>query len=399
MLSEAARPFIEASVPVLREHGLAITQTFYRNMLSEHPELKNLFNLGNQAQGLQQQSLASAVFAYAANIDNPGALGPVVRRIVHKHASLGIKAEQYSIVGTHLLRAIRETLGSAASEALLDAWGEAYDLLASVLIEEERKLYAEAEINAGEMNEMRVVRIRQESDVVKSFQLEPMDGGSLKPFVPGQYISVAVDFPEGSRQLRQYSLSDAPSQPWYRISVKRELNGKLAGQVSNWLHDHLRVGSIVKVSAPFGDFQPRAEANSHLVLLSAGVGITPMIASLNHLAETRPEQPIIFAHAARSLHAHAHRIDFELAKERMPYLNAVTFYENMQGVSQGDNEVIQGLMTVKALPKWEQDKANVYICGPEQFMQNICDQLRQRGVPAGRIHREVFGPALLDGLH
>ena len=78
MISSASRPYIDASVPVLREHGLAITTTFYRSMFEAHPELKNLFNMGNQANGVQQQSLASAVFAYAANIGNAGALGPVV---------------------------------------------------------------------------------------------------------------------------------------------------------------------------------------------------------------------------------------------------------------------------------------------------------------------------------
>src|SRR3954453_15435862 len=103
MVSPAARPYIDASVPVLREHGLAITRTFYRNMFAAHPELTNLFNMGNQASGAQQQSLASAVFAYAANIGNAQALGPVVTRIVHKHASVGIRADHYPIVGHHLL--------------------------------------------------------------------------------------------------------------------------------------------------------------------------------------------------------------------------------------------------------------------------------------------------------
>ena len=82
MISNASRPYIDASVPVLREHGLAITTTFYASMFAAHPELKNLFNMGNQASGAQQQSLASAVFAYAANIGNAAALGPVVSRIV-----------------------------------------------------------------------------------------------------------------------------------------------------------------------------------------------------------------------------------------------------------------------------------------------------------------------------
>ena len=78
MISAASRPYIDASVPVLREHGLTITRSFYASMFAAHPELTNLFNMGNQASGVQQQSLASAVFAYAANIDNAAALGPVV---------------------------------------------------------------------------------------------------------------------------------------------------------------------------------------------------------------------------------------------------------------------------------------------------------------------------------
>src|SRR5690606_21219618 len=111
MLSTEARPYIDASVPVLREHGVTITRTFYKNMFTEHPELTNLFNMGNQANGSQQQSLASAVFAYAANYANPDVLAPVVSRIVHKHVSVGIRAEHYPIVGHHLLGAIQETLG------------------------------------------------------------------------------------------------------------------------------------------------------------------------------------------------------------------------------------------------------------------------------------------------
>ena len=85
MISATSRPYIDASVPVLRELGPTITKRFYADMLATHPALTRLFNMGNQANGAQQQSLAAAVFAYAANIGNPGALGPVVQRIVHKH--------------------------------------------------------------------------------------------------------------------------------------------------------------------------------------------------------------------------------------------------------------------------------------------------------------------------
>ena len=93
-------------MPVLREHGHTITRQFYQNMFAAHPELHNLFNLGNQASGVQQQSLAAAVFAYAANIDNAAALAPVLERIVHKHAAVGIVPAHYPIVGRHLLAAI-----------------------------------------------------------------------------------------------------------------------------------------------------------------------------------------------------------------------------------------------------------------------------------------------------
>jgi nitric oxide dioxygenase len=150
MISDASRPYIDASVPVLRQHGLAITRLFYENMFKAHPELTSIFNMGNQASGVQQQSLASAVFAYAANIGNPGALGPVVQRIVHKHVSVGIRAEHYPIVGHHLLGAIAETLGDAATQPLLDAWKEAYTSLARLLIAAEAELYSTAGIQPGE---------------------------------------------------------------------------------------------------------------------------------------------------------------------------------------------------------------------------------------------------------
>jgi nitric oxide dioxygenase len=156
MLSAASRPYIEASVPVLREHGLAITKVFYSNLFASHPQLHNIFNAGNQANGTQQQSLASAVFAYAANIDNAGALAPVISRIVNKHVSLGVTAAHYPIVGEHLLGAIKQVLGDAATPELIAAWAEAYGLLAQALIDEEKRLYDNAGVQPGDLFNMRV---------------------------------------------------------------------------------------------------------------------------------------------------------------------------------------------------------------------------------------------------
>ena len=106
MLSQNSRLLIDASVPVLREQGGAITSCFYSKMFAAHPELKNLFNMGNQQSGVQQQSLASALYAYAANMDNQEALAPVISRIVQKHVSIGIRADHYPSVGKYLLEGI-----------------------------------------------------------------------------------------------------------------------------------------------------------------------------------------------------------------------------------------------------------------------------------------------------
>lgn len=113
---------VKATVPVLREHGVLLTTHFYRRMLEGNPELRNIFNQAHQARGRQQKALAEAVLAYAENIENPAVLLPAVKFIASKHATVGIRAEHYPIVGRHLLASIREVLGEAASDELLEAW-------------------------------------------------------------------------------------------------------------------------------------------------------------------------------------------------------------------------------------------------------------------------------------
>ncbi|MEO7497775.1 MAG: globin domain-containing protein [Massilia sp.] len=396
MISETSRPYIDASVAVLREHGLAVTTAFYRNIFAAHPELTNLFNMGNQANGAQQQSLASAVFAYAANIGNPAALGPVVSRIVQKHVSVGIRAEHYPIVGRFLLGAIAETLGDAATAPLLAAWDEAYTSLANLFIAEEKKQYAAAGIEPGQTRAMKVTEIARQSVNAISLRLAATDGQPLPAFKPGQYLSCTVDLGGGRQQIRQYSLSDAASNDGLRITVKRELPGQLtpAGEVSNWIHEHVEVGSLLQVSPPFGDFAPDADGIDPVVLLSAGVGITPMIAALNTIARRNPQRHVIFAHATRDIEHHAHRADLAAAQAAMPNLQVITFYETVSGEATAK----QGLMEVAQLPSWPRSETNVFLCGPLPFMRAQWLALVAAGVPVTRLHREVFGPELLDHL-
>src|SRR5690242_11955129 len=117
---------VKSLVPALQEHGSEITKRFYSKMFEAHPELLNIFNHSNQRDGLQQQALATAVYAAAANIDDLGAILPVVRHIANKHCSLGVKPEHYPIVGKYLTMAMQDVLGDAITPERLAAWKLAY---------------------------------------------------------------------------------------------------------------------------------------------------------------------------------------------------------------------------------------------------------------------------------
>ena len=120
---------VQATVPVLRENGVALTTYFYNRMLNNHPELKNTFNMDHQSTGRQPRALAAAVLAYAENITNPGVLAKAIERITTKHVSLDIQPDQYAIVGENLLHSISEVLDVPMDSDLIAAWKEAYTLL------------------------------------------------------------------------------------------------------------------------------------------------------------------------------------------------------------------------------------------------------------------------------
>ena len=148
-------------------------------MFNNHPELLNVFNHANQKQGRQQTALANAVYAAAANIDNLGAIIPVVKQIGQKHRALGILPEQYPIVGENLLAAIKDVLGDAATDEIINAWAEAYGVIADAFIGIEQEMYNEAKEQPGGWEGFRnfvVAKKVKESDVITSFYLKPEDG-------------------------------------------------------------------------------------------------------------------------------------------------------------------------------------------------------------------------------
>ena len=400
MLSQDTKDIIKATAPVLAEQGSTIIRRFYQRLFEAHPELRNLFNMTHQERGEQQQALARAVYAYAANIEQPETLAAVLENIAHKHASLGVRPDQYPIVGEHLLGAIKDVLQEAASEDILQAWAQAYGELADMLVGMERRLREDSASHTGGWNDWRTFVVQEktpESEVITSFVLAPSDGGTLPDFHPGQYISLAVQVPAlGLQQIRQYSLSDMPNGLTYRISVKREdAPGLPAGQVSCLLHEHIEVGDELKIAPPYGNFHIDVEARTPIVLLSGGVGLTPMVSMLK-TALQNPARQVVFVHGARNSRVHAMRDRLRQAEREHDNFKVIVFYnEPLPEDEEGRDYDLAGLVDVKhirnaiLLPD-----ADYYICGPIPFMRMQHDALENLGVPEARIHYEVFGPDL-----
>jgi nitric oxide dioxygenase len=141
MLSQNTIEIIKSTVPVLKEHGVEITTTFYKNMFANHEEIKGMFNMAKQESGEQPKALAMTILAAAQNIDNLEALLPAVKNIAGAHVNSKVKAEHYPIIGKNLLEAIKEVLGDAATEEVINAWGEAYEVIAKVFIDIEKEMY------------------------------------------------------------------------------------------------------------------------------------------------------------------------------------------------------------------------------------------------------------------
>ena len=141
MLSQNTIEIIKSTVPVLKEHGVEITTTFYKNMFANHEEIKGMFNMAKQESGEQPKALAMTILAAAQNIDNLEALLPAVKKIAGAHVNSKVKAEHYPIIGKNLLEAIKEVLGDAATEEVINAWGEAYEVIAKVFIDIEKEMY------------------------------------------------------------------------------------------------------------------------------------------------------------------------------------------------------------------------------------------------------------------
>ena len=197
-LSDTTIAIVKATVPALTAHGQAITRAMYVRLFQD-AHIAALFNQSHQGNdGAQTKALAAAILGYASNIDNLGALAPAVERIAQKHVGLQILPEHYPYVATALLGAIRDVLGEAATDEILNAWGEAYWFLAHVLMAREQGIYdglAKAEGGWTGWRDFTVTAKAAESDIITSFTLTPSDKGAVIRHKPGQYLTILVPVP------------------------------------------------------------------------------------------------------------------------------------------------------------------------------------------------------------
>ena len=393
LLSASSGAVIAATAALVAEHAEQITARFYPQMFAERPDLLRVFNLANQATGEQSRALAASVVAYAVQLVDPSApsFAHVMTRIAHKHVSLGIRPEQYTIVGHHLLAAVGEVLGAAVTPAVADAWAEVYWLFATQLIAEEARLYARAGVNPDTPTRpYRLVRRIEETDDVVSLVLEPADGAPVPQIEPGQYVSLFVDLPGGDRQPRQYTVSSTAVGTRLQVTVRkvRGAHGAPDGRVSSYLHDQVAVEDLVDVSAPAGDLVVPS-SDSPLLLATAGAGITTVLPVVEHIARTQPQRPVIVAHADRTAKDHALRETVLHAGRQIDDFTSYTWYES---VDRGDHRSRTGLMDLTDVPLPE--GVHAFTCGPLPFMRQVRAALLTRNVPADHIRYEVFGPDL-----
>ena len=402
MLSADQLDVIKQTVPVLREHGETLTRHFYQRMFRENPEVKVFFNPAHQQAGTQQRALAAAICAYAENIQNPAVLAGAVELIAQKHASLGIRAEHYPVVGNNLLASIREVLGEAATPAIIDAWAAAYGVLADIFIQREAEIYRQQEGFHGWQGFKRFVVTRREpaSRNIVSLYLKPEDGQPLQPHQPGQYITLRVTLSSGEAVMRNYSLSNRPGAEQYRISVKRETapqEGVPHGLCSGYLHEQLKEGDVVELAPPCGEFvlKDKPATPLPLVLIAGGVGITPIISMLYAALEEQPGRDIIFIQCALDGAVRPFADELDTLQRDCDRLKLhVRLSEPSAADRTSGRHHSEGFLDAALLADLlGEQRAEFYVCGPAPMLQHTYRLLKARGVDDADIHYEFFGPA------
>lgn len=268
----------------------------------------------------------------------------------------------------------------APTSLMTGTWADAQQRLRQV---EQRKQW----------HDWRVVRLEQESQDIRSLVIEPLDGAAVN-FLPGQHIPVLLQPNGGDALIRTYSVSSAPSDGHLRISVKAQ------GPASRHIHERLRVGDVLQIRPPLGSFTLKSDTERPVVLIGAGVGITPMLSMARELvaqiATQQRTQPVYLFQGARSLQDLPFQNELQQLTQRAAGLLKVTRALSNPGTGAGAGFEINGRLAFHHLKAvLPLDDYDFYLCGPASFTQDMYDGLRRVNVPDARIHAEAFGPSTL----
>ena len=375
---------IKQTLPLVGANITKITPIFYEKMFAAHPELiADTFNRGNQKSGEQQKALAASIATFAAMLVDDNAPDPVdmLSRIGHKHVSLGIVEDQYPIVHDNLFAAIVEVLGEdVVTPEVAAAWDEVYWLMAKVLIDYERELYRSAGVADGEVfTTAEIISRKQLPAEAMEFTIRPDEmTEKFMDALPGQYTSIGVRLPDGARQLRQYSLVDVDKETGcIRIAVQRD------GEVSSFLMDFLSDGDRVDATLPAGDLV-LDDSSAPVVLVSQGIGSTPMVGMLSALAAAKSERQVVVLHADSSDQEHAQRDLQESLSAQIGATYNLFYRESGQRMNLGE------LMNEGVLPTG----AHWYLCGGTSFLQDIREQIAdgEQALAPEKVAFELFSP-------
>jgi ferredoxin-NADP reductase/MOSC domain-containing protein YiiM len=243
---------------------------------------------------------------------------------------------------------------------------------------------------------LRVTDVVRESTTVCSIHLAAADGGQLPAVQAGQYLTLRVSGAGQPAPVRSYSLSSAPDASTYRISVKRESHG----EVSSYLDDKVRTGDVLDAAAPRGEFVLDASTDP-VLLISAGIGVTPVLSMLHELAASHSAREIWWLHGARGPLEHPFATEAETLLNSLPHTREYVFYSaatpaELRRAGAGDGRLTASKLTELTIPA----TASAYICGPASFMADMQQALAAAGIDAASIHTELFGalPSINPGL-
>lgn len=386
-LSQSAIDVVTTTTPAVAPHLLAITKNFYTRVLGSHPELLQFFNPAHNVpvSTHQPEALAGSVAAYATNITDLSPLlvpGGPVEAICHRHVALAIHPLQYVVVHDNLMAAIAEVLGDVVTPEIAAGWSEAVLFLAKAFIDTEEGLYQMVEKREGGWSgfaEFEVSKIVELTGQVRQVSFKPPAGSPLAgkkfEFTAGQYLSLQIDTDgDGRTAPRHYTCTSPVGAEYLQCSVKKENGGK----ISTYVHDNLKVGDKVTLAAPVGVFVAPA-APTPAVLISAGIGVTPMV----NLQRSLGEAVKLVVHVDRSEEAHPYRSFFEEAGSETLFK-----YTSVEGRPE------TGALVDDIIKRAGTDN-EFFICGPAKWMEAMQGELTAKG--AKKVICEVFGSQLGTG--